>query len=261
MNDTAENKYLDKLGDDFGSIFHLLQIHWASAVMRSKEFQALFSDAATVELLNAIGGGGFIWDIQHILWDDLILRITRLTDPIQTGRKDNLTVRRLPEFCKNGLRIEVEDLVKSADQCTTFARDWRNKHISHTDLNRAIDLDIEPLALASLQQINVALNAIHAVLDRISSCLLNENIHNDIAYRPRAGAFVAYSRQLVEAVKYIDSLIDSGGTRRITDVDVASSFLRRLGCEPKEDQVRQIIELREAARRFKAVPSRGKRSN
>ncbi len=261
MNDTVEIEYRDKLGEEFGAIFHRLRIHWAFSVMRSKEFEALFSDAATVELLSAIGGGGFIRDIQNILWDDLILRITRLTDPIQTARKDNLTVRKLPEFCENGLRSEVEDLVKSAGQRTAFARDWRNQHISHTDLTRAIDPDVEPLAPASLQQINAALNAIHAVLDRISSCLLNENIRNDIAYRPRASAFVAYSRQLVEAVKYIDSLIDSSGTAHITDVDVAGDFLRRLGCEPTADQVRQIIELRDAGRRFKAVPSQGRRSN
>ncbi len=221
----------------------------------------LFSGAATVELLNAIGGGRFIWDVQHILWDDLILRITRLTDPIETARKANLTVRRLPGFCENELRSEVDSLVKTAVQDAEFAHQWRNKHISHTDLMRVIEPDVEPLAPASLQQINAALNAIHAVLDQISSCLLNENIHNDIAYRPRAGAFVAYSIQLVEAVKYIDSLIDSSGTRRITDVDVASGFLRRLGCEPKEDQVRQIVELREAARRFEAVPYQGRRSN
>ena len=62
---------------------------------------------------------------------------------------------------------------------------------------------------------------------------------------------MCYATQLVDAVQYIDSFIDPSGTVAITDSDVASAFLLKLGCRPTADQVMQIIELREAARRFK----------
>ena len=83
--------------------------------MRAQEFRELFSNKEDVELLNAISGGGFLWDIQHIFWDDLMLRVTRLTDPIRTASKDNLTIWMLPDFCEDlALCNEVRELVEDA---------------------------------------------------------------------------------------------------------------------------------------------------
>ena len=54
----------------------------------------------------------------------------------------------------------------------------------------------------------------------------------------------------MDAVKFIDTLVDPDGSARFTDIDVANAFLRKLGREPTMDQVKRIIELRQAARRF-----------
>ena len=154
--------------------------------MRTQEFRKLFSNAEDVELLNAISGGGFLWDIQHIFWDDLMLRVTRLTDPIRTARKDNLTVRRLPDFCTDPeLCNEVRRRVDVAVDAAGFARDWRNRRISHRDLTQAIAPNAEPLAPANLRQVATALDAVHAVLNVISVHLLDEDIGNDVTIRPR----------------------------------------------------------------------------
>ena len=252
MSDTVKQEYQDKLGAEFGAVFCGLRNDWASGLVRANEFRELFSNAERVKLLNAISGGGFLWDIQHILRDDLMLRVSRLTDPIQTAGKDNLTVKKLPEFCeKTELREEVQTLVNAAVKAAKFARDWRNRSISHVDLARAIAPNAEPLAPASLGQVAAALDAVHAVLNTISVRLLDEGIMNKVVFPPRARAFVCYATQLVEAVQYIDSFIDPSGTVPITDSDVAGVFLLKLGCRPTADQVMQIIELREAARRFK----------
>ena len=101
MNDKVKQKYQDKLGETFGAVFHGLWNDWAWGVMRAQEFRELFSNKEDVELLNAISGEGFLWDIQHIFWDDLMLRVTRLTDPIRTASKYNLTVQMLPDFCED----------------------------------------------------------------------------------------------------------------------------------------------------------------
>ena len=251
QSDRVKQKYMDKLGNEFGAIFHGLQNDWAVGLVRIKEFRKLFDNTTHIELLEALGGG-FFTDIHHILWDDLMLHVTRLTDPRSTAGKDNLTVQRLPTLCKDqGLHNEVQTLVDVAVDTAEFARDWRNRRISHTDLTRAMELDPEPLAPASTRQAAAALDAVHAVLNTISVRLLGEGIANDVVMRPRAAAFVAYARQLVEAVQYIDSFIDPSGTVPITDLEVASAFLRKLGRAPTMEHVRQVIELREAARRFK----------
>ena len=252
MSATVKQEYQDKLGEKFGTVLHGLGNEWAWGRMRTDEFRQLFSSAENVGLLNAISGGGFIWDVQHIFWDDLMLRLCRLTDPPQTGRKDNLTVQKLPEFCEDiALRREVKHCVNTAIEAADFARPWRNQRISHADLDRATTSNVEPLAPATLQQVAAAFDAVHAVLNTISVRLLNEEIGNHVVVRPRARAFLCYAKQLVEAVQYIDSFIDPSGAAAITDLGVASAFLLKLGCKPTADQVTQIIELREASRRFK----------
>lgn len=254
MSDKTKQEYQKKLGEEFGPVFHGLWKDWALALMRMQEYKELFSNTEHVKLLNAISGGAFLWDIQHIFWDDLMLRVTRLTDPVCTSDKSNLTVRRLPEFCKDReaeLHKEVSGQVDRAVEAAKFARDWRNRRISHRDLALAIESDAKPLAQASLRQVRTALGRVREVLRAISVPLLKEDIGNFVVTSPRARAFVCYTQQLAEAVKYIDSIIDPGGKVPITDRGVAGDFLCKLGCKPTWEQVRQIIELREAARRFR----------
>lgn len=255
MGDTVKREHQDKLGEEFGAVYHGLWNDWAWSLMRIQEFRELFSTAEHVKLLNTITGGGFLWDVQHVLWDDLMLRITRLTDPKQSAGKDNLTVQRLPDFCEDPeLRSDVRSRVDAAVDAAAFARDWRNRRISHTDLTRTLEPSAGPLARASLAQASAALDAVHSVLNTISMRLMDVELHNGVDTPPRACAFVAYARQLVEAVRFIDSLIDPSGTAPVTDSDTAGAFLRQLGCEPTRTRVSQIIELREAAGRFRSVP-------
>ena len=145
-----------------------------------------------------------------------MLRLCRLTDPPKTGRKDNLTVQKLPEFCEDiALRREVKHCVNTAIEAADFARPWRNQRISHADLDRATTANVEPLAPATLQQVAAAFDAVHAVLITISVRLLNEEIGNHVVVRPRARAFLCYAKQLVESVhqgavseKHLDYYLD-----------------------------------------------------
>ena len=227
MTESSEDirkRYRIRLGTEFGDAFHRLRNEWAWSLMRRDEFRELFSRAEDVSLLNALTGGGFTWDIQHILWDDLLLRVCRLTDPEQSGRKDNLTVRRLPAFCEQhgaALYDQVQHLVDLAFKKAEFARDWRNRRISHSDLATAVG-DAEPLAPASLQKVTSVLDAVHAILNAISKELLNAEIANLITAKPRARAFLAYARQLADSVKFVDAVVDPDGATQVTDTDVAA---------------------------------------
>ena len=251
--DAIRQCYETQLGTEFWPTFDGLNKDWSWGLMRLKEFRVLFSRGDDVALLNAITGGGFTYDVQHILWEDLLLRVCRLTDPKKSGGKDNLTVRRLPSFFegkKPALFNELQCLVETADKKAKFARDWRNKHISHSDLEKAISKQAKPLAKASIERVQAVLDAVHAVLNLISTELLEVHIANDIMVPPRASAFLSYTRQLVESVKFIDELVDPSGKTRFTDGDIASAFLSKHGLKPTHENVRRIIELREAAQRF-----------
>ena len=244
-------QYEDELGREFSMIFHSVYNDWASALVRYNEFQELFGTAERVKLLNALGGGLF-WDVQQMFWNDLMLRLTRLTDPPKSAGKDNLTVRKLPTRCEDpDLKEEVEGLVREAVEATAFARDWRNRRIGHSDLARAIDPSPEPLEQATLPRVKAALDGVHKVLDTISVRLLHTGIVNEVVTRPRARAFVAYTSQLIAAVQYVDSIIDPNGEKAATDLAAAETFLRKLQCRPTWQNTRQVFELRQAALRFR----------
>ena len=87
----------------------------------------------------------------------------------------------------------------------------------------------------------------HAVLDAVYG-YYGGGIENDVAYRPRARGFVAYVQQLVRSVQFIDSVIDPQGTHAIADREAAGSFLRKLDQGQGYQNVRLVIDLREAAR-------------
>ena len=80
--DTIRRCYETQFGTKFWPTFDGLKKDWSWGLMRLKEFRVLFSQDDDVALLNAITGGGFTYDVQHILWEDLLLRVCKLTDPI-----------------------------------------------------------------------------------------------------------------------------------------------------------------------------------
>ena len=258
MSDTSEavkREYQEKLGEDFGTILYEVRNDWLTGLMRLKEYRVLFTDREAVRLLNA-ASGAFTWDIQQIFWSDLLLRVTRLTDAATMGQHENLSVRALPPFCKRPevqaehpqLHTVVLELVARAVTAADGPRDWRNRRISHADLGLAIEPDAESLAPTSLQQVQAALDAVHAVIQAIAGEVLKHHIINDIAVRPRAGAFLAHLKLLTKAMLYVDAIVDPGGNAEISDVGLAENFLRRVGRRPDQNEILQVIHLRKAAR-------------
>ena len=258
MSEALKREYQEKLGEDFGTVLYEVRNDWLTALVRLKEYRVLFSDHDALKLLNA-AGGAFMWDVQQILWRDLLLHVTRLTDPATMGRHENLSVQALPPFCQRPqlqaeypeLHAVVQALVDTAVAGAAAPRDWRNRRISHADRGLAIDPDAESLAPTSLRQVQVALDAVHAVIHTIAWQVVKQDTPNDVVVQPRAGAFLVYLRQLVTAVQYVDGIIDPEGNAEITDGEVAESFLTRVGRLPDWDEIEQVIELREAARRFR----------
>ena len=258
MSEALKREYQEKLGEDFGTVLYEVQNDWLTGLVRLKEYRVLFSDHDAVKLLNA-AGGAFMWDVQQILWHDLLLHVTRLTDPATMGGHENLSLQALPPFCERPelqaeypeLQAEVQTLVDRAVTAADNPRDWRNRRISHADLGLAIDPEAESLAPTSLGQVQAALDAVHAVIQTIVGQVVKHDTPNDVVVQPRARAFLAYLKQLVTAVQYVDGIIDPGGNAEITDIGLAESFVTRVGRRPGWNETEQVIELREAARRFR----------
>lgn len=138
--DAFRAEFKEELGHENGEIYFVLysDVFWLHA--KWGEYRKLFGTSEKrLELLNSTAGY-FFNVIQHALWDDMLLAITRLLDPISQMSGDNLTMGRLPLICKHDdlkaiLTADIDALRKAA----TFAKLPRNRLIAHRDLPTAID--------------------------------------------------------------------------------------------------------------------------
>ena len=252
MENDPKERYQRELGEKFGTVFHGLFQHWAGGWVRLNETRELFSEPDQVKLLNAVTGGGFLWDVQRLFLDDLMLCVARLTDHQENGGQENLTVRWLPEFCSDpDLRTEVERLVNVAVGSAEHARNYRNQQITHIGLNLEQDEQAKPLLRASLDEVQASLDAVHAALNAISKHLLDAELANFVSVSGRARRFRSNSEMLAKIIQFIDSSIDPTGTTKFTDMRVSDDFLDKLGQPQDWENTNLIIRLRELARKLK----------
>jgi hypothetical protein len=74
--------------------------------------------------------GFFFTVVEDALWHDILLHITRLTDPPKQGDYENLTIFRLSSVLPGDeLKSEIDRLLNRVRDDAKFAHDWRNRRI------------------------------------------------------------------------------------------------------------------------------------
>jgi len=142
---------------DVKTIFETLQedVIWVHA--KWKVFRQLFGTSEKrIAVLN-----DFATDFFQIVHDgliyDILLTMSRLTDPAETFKKENLTLDRLLLMLKRSEDTQFvegleRDLKSLKDECQPF-RDIRNRRIAHSDLGTALDYHPNPLPGVSREMI------------------------------------------------------------------------------------------------------------
>ena len=174
----VEQEHLRVMGAEMGPLFHRLYNECAWLQITWAQYVELFgTKPERIDLLNQ-AAGLFFRIVQDTLWENTLLSLTRLTDPPESGGKNNLTIRRLPTLLKEADREEkeVERLVSNANDATKFARDWRNRHIAHRDLSLSLGQGAEPLAPASRKQVKEAIDAVCNVIQRVYLIYLHSEL-------------------------------------------------------------------------------------
>jgi hypothetical protein len=182
MGEEVKSHYIKKMGSELGTQFYALwrEVIWLH--LKWGEYIYLFgAGPKCLELLNGTAPV-FFWMIENVLWEDLLLHLSRLTDPPETGVrsktgiKSNLTIRNLPRLVEPSAKKTVDELVDAALEKAKFSRDWRDRHIAHTDLDLAIGNNkICPLEDASKEQMLEALTAIQKVFIELEQRYLCED--------------------------------------------------------------------------------------
>ncbi len=190
------------MGDELGELHYLLYLELATLHLNWKEYRTLFAESPeTIEVLNATAPR-FFYRLDRFLWNDVLLHLCRITDPPQSVGKSNLTIQRLPPLLTDAtLRSNVEALVEKAKNSTSFARDWRNRHLSHRDLEHAKDPKTNPLAAASRADVEEALDNLRSVLNAVKVHFEDHPTHYERVVRRAGGAasLVAYLQSTVES--------------------------------------------------------------
>lgn len=164
-DDEALQMRIEKLGENFGPLFHHVENDLRSLRVLWRVYVAFFGfSPKRVDLLNSSSGITAVI-IERTFFESALLSLCRLTDP-PTGNRGaslNTTVTRFPSFLEDHKKIgDLRSLVDHAVNQTAFARSWRNKRVAHSDYD--VRQKKARVDRASRKQMSDATDAISAVV-------------------------------------------------------------------------------------------------
>lgn len=166
---TEENIRAEKvaaMGSQLGELHFLLwkDVTWLH--FEWNQYAELFgTDPSRIEVMNA-AAPHFFWSLERVLWQDILLSLSRLSDPTGTGGQQNLTFRRLlPAVPKDGPGVALVSALDEYERRSLFARDWRHTLFAHRAYAYAAEPDAHPLTHASRASVLSALEAAREVMN------------------------------------------------------------------------------------------------
>jgi AbiU2 len=159
-------RHIRDMGHELGAVYHALWNEVAWLHTKWNQYRQLYAHSPErVSFLNTVAGQ-FFAVVQQTLMDDILLHLTRLTDPPRSVGKDNLTLLTLPELpIGPALASELKGLVQAAHRACKSMRSSRNQRIAHTDLSSALTSTFDPHPKRI--EVEAALGAVRAVLNRL----------------------------------------------------------------------------------------------
>jgi HEPN superfamily AbiU2-like protein len=180
--DDVQSKYVEKMGQKLGDLFCAISAELVWTCTRWVQLKILFGvTPVRVELLNR-AAPLFFGILHNTLFADVILGITRLTDPAKSryGNK-RLTIGQLPSLMSNPqLRSKVKGLVETANHSAKFARELRNNRIAHLDFDLSLKGSTQSLAIATRKSIEESLFALSTVLNSVALEYMSPETRYDI---------------------------------------------------------------------------------
>lgn len=173
-------RYTAALGDEFGTAYYQILSEWSDLWLTWRQFENLFGHGPErVELMNR-AGASFFYRVDRLFFESVALAVCRLSDPIKSAGKSNLTIRLFEKYMDtNDRKAKMQELLNEVISSTEFARDWRNRKISHNDYALKIGA-AEPLQKASRNSMNAAIASLHLTLAYVSTELMESYLDNEV---------------------------------------------------------------------------------
>jgi len=150
---------------DLNTLYESIYIEIRKLNREWQIFQELFTESEERIKILSNTAGTFFYIIQELLKESVFLTISRLTDPKMSAGKENLSLEKLvSELESSGdskLAKELAlELTKIKDNSEPI-RKWRNKKLSHADLQKSTNPKFNPLPpvlLGTLDKIFIQIN-------------------------------------------------------------------------------------------------------
>lgn len=130
------------MGNDLDTCFYEIKrdVRWLN--IKFMEFTELYGNTETIELLDNTAHH-FFGTLRTILLEDIILHLSRLTDPKQTSGKQNLSIDKLFSLIQDvSIKTELDPYFECAKKDSEKCRKYRNQKIAHNDYKTADSRDI-----------------------------------------------------------------------------------------------------------------------
>lgn len=158
------------MGPEMGELYTELHGSLAGLHVKWGEYKTLFATSVDrIELMNRTAPHFFVF-LQETLIADLLLHMTRITDPATSRIKGgevvwNLSVCHLVALVPSPQPAALGSLASTVETRTDFARDWRNRQLAHTDWLTARGRHAEPLQELTKTAIEGALVALRGLMN------------------------------------------------------------------------------------------------
>lgn len=136
-SDQVRERYQAALGDSLGRAYYSIKNDYINTLVYWRLYRSLFGSAPEVVSLLNQTSGFFFGSIQAVLFEMILLRISRFSDRPAHGkiRSANLSLSRLAQDSPDAFRDELEAIFRECkDKCEAIVRQ-RNKKIAHLDFD------------------------------------------------------------------------------------------------------------------------------
>jgi hypothetical protein len=165
------------LGDEFGNLYTSLYNEMSRLYVKWEQFETLYaSKPSRISILNQTAPL-FFRTVQDLLWEDILLHIARMVDKTNFGKRENLSIRWIPEYVQDKIKkAEITGKVDEAVSLTSFAVDWRNRRIAHRDRLLLTNPTVVPLETATILKVKEAFKSLESVLNWVESTYFNSTV-------------------------------------------------------------------------------------
>ncbi|MEM1366342.1 MAG: hypothetical protein AAGH82_11400 [Pseudomonadota bacterium] len=175
-------EYQKRFGQVFGATFYKIEAHRVQLEVSWRYHEYLFGNGPEmVDMLNE-RAGAFFGHYQSMIFDHVLLGLSRLSDPPQSFGKTNISMATLSNHLpKSDLQPDFDEMVIEYCNRVEFARDWRNRVIAHNDYALATN-QAHPIAIATRKKVRAALDSLYDCMAFLSLELDDAHIVDEIIH-------------------------------------------------------------------------------